>query len=49
MLKPLKRKYVLILLKERLEKQKAEKKTNEEKVADFIQKRAKEISEGKLE
>jgi DNA-binding NtrC family response regulator len=47
-LKPPKMKDVLNMLKERLEKQKAEKKTNEEKVADFIQKRAKEITEGKL-
>lgn len=47
-LKPPKMKDVLILLKEHLEKQKEEKKTNEEKVADFIQKRAKEISEGKI-
>jgi DNA-binding NtrC family response regulator len=47
-LKPPKMKDVLIMLKEHLEKQKAEKKTNEEKVADFIQKRAKEISEGKI-
>ncbi len=46
-LKPPKMKDVLIMLKEHLEKQKAEKKTNEEKVADFIRKRAKEISEGK--
>jgi DNA-binding NtrC family response regulator len=47
-LKPPKMKDVLSMLKEQLEKQKEEKKSNEEKVADFIQKRAKEISEGKL-
>ena len=39
---------ILQTIKEQLQKQKEEKKTNEEKVADFIQKRAKEISEGKI-
>jgi len=48
-LKPPKMKEVLSVLKEHLEKQKEEKRVNEEKVADFIQKRAKEIDERKLE
>jgi DNA-binding NtrC family response regulator len=47
-LKPPKMQEVLNMLKERLQKQQEEKKTSEEKVADFIQKRAKEIGEGKL-
>ncbi len=46
-LKPPKMKEVLSLLKEHLEKQKEEKRASEEKVAEFIQKRAKEISEEK--
>jgi len=47
-LKPPKMKEVLSILKEHLEKQKAEKRINEEKVAEFIQKRAREIDEKKL-
>ncbi len=46
-MKPPKMKEVLSLLKEHLEKQTAEKKLSEEKVAEFIQKRAKEINEEK--
>jgi two-component system OmpR family response regulator len=46
-LKPPKMREVLIMLKEHLQKQKEEKKHSEEKVADFIQKRAKQIGEGK--
>jgi len=46
-LKPPKMKDVLAMLKEQLEKQKAEKSYSEEKVAEFIQKRAKQISEEK--
>ncbi len=48
-LKPPKMKDVLKILKENLENQKKEKKINEEKVAAFIKKRAKEITEGKIE
>jgi len=40
-------KEVLNLLKENLERQKEEKRLSEEKVAEFIQKRAKQISEDK--
>lgn len=47
-LKPPKMPEVLSMLKERLQKQQEEKRISEEKVANFIQKRAKEISEGKL-
>ena len=36
------------MLKEQLQKQKDEKRLSEEKVADFIQKRVKQIGEGKL-
>ena len=46
-LKPPKMKVVLNMLKENLEKQKEEKRLSEEKVAEFIQKRAKQISEDK--
>jgi two-component system OmpR family response regulator len=46
-LKPPKMRDVLIMLKEQLQKQKEEKRHSEEKVADFIQKRAKQIGEGK--
>ena len=45
--KPPKMNDVLNLLKEHLEKQKEEKKLSEEKVTEFIQKRAKEINEEK--
>ncbi len=48
-LKPPKMKEVLSILKEHLEKQKAEKRINEEKVAEFIQKRAREIDEKNFE
>jgi DNA-binding NtrC family response regulator len=48
-LKPVKMKDVLKILKEHLEKQRTEKKINEEKVVDFIKKRAKEITKGKIE
>jgi DNA-binding NtrC family response regulator len=47
-LKPPKMSEVLNTLKESLQKQQEEKRLSEEKVADFIQKRAKEIGEGKL-
>lgn len=47
-LKPPKMKEVLSTLKEHLQKQKEEKSLSEEKVAEFIQRRAKEIGEGKL-
>jgi two-component system OmpR family response regulator len=47
-LKPPKMRDVLSMLKEQLQKQKDEKRLSEEKVADFIQKRAKQIGEGKL-
>jgi two-component system OmpR family response regulator len=47
-LKPPKMKEVLNILKEHLETQKEEKRLSEEKVAEFVQKRAKEIGEGKL-
>jgi DNA-binding NtrC family response regulator len=46
-LKPPKMRDVLSMLKEQLQKQKDEKRLSEEKVADFIQKRAKQIGEGK--
>lgn len=46
-LKPPKMSEVLSMLKERLQKQQEEKRLSEEKVADFIQKRAKEIGERK--
>ena len=46
-LKPPKMRDVLSMLKEHLQKQKDEKRLSEEKVADFIQKRAKQIGEGK--
>jgi DNA-binding NtrC family response regulator len=48
-LKPVKMKDVLKILKEHLEKQRTENKINEEKVVDFIKKRAKEITKGKIE
>ena len=47
-LKPPKMKELLNTLKEHLQKQKEEKRLSEEKVADFIQRRAKEIGEEKL-
>jgi len=47
-LKPPKMREVLSTLKESLQKQKEEKRLSEEKVAEFIQKRAKEIGEGNL-
>lgn len=47
-LKPPKMREVLNTLKEGLQKQQEEKRLSEEKVADFIQKRAKEIGKGKL-
>ncbi len=46
-LKPPKMKEVLAMLKEQLEKQKEEKRLSEEKVAEYIQKRAKQINEEK--
>jgi two-component system response regulator PilR (NtrC family) len=46
-LKPPKMREVLSMLTEQLQKQKDEKRLSEEKVADFIQKRAKQIGEGK--
>ena len=46
-LKPPKMREVLSILKELLQKQKEEKRLSEEKVADFIQKRAKQIGEEK--
>jgi DNA-binding NtrC family response regulator len=46
-LKPPKMKEVLSMLKEHLEKQKEEKSFSEEKVAEFIQRRVKEIEKEK--
>jgi DNA-binding NtrC family response regulator len=48
-LKPPKMKELLSTLKEHLQKQKEEKRLSEEKVADFIQRRAKEIEKEKPE
>ena len=48
-LKPPKMKELLSTLKEHLQKQKEEKRLSEEKVADFIQRRAKEIEKRKTE
>jgi two-component system OmpR family response regulator len=46
-LKPPKMRDVLSMLKEQLQKQKDEKSFSESKVAEFIEKRAKQIGEGK--